>query len=95
MFKHKSNVDLEPEPSSSSSLPAEHLKQMVLNNNQKKIRRKPRLARKPTLRENLVKEYFKNSPLLAIQKNSKLLAEKTDSEYFEFRIKVERGNRFY
>lgn len=89
MFKHKLNIDLEPEPAT-SSLPAVHLKQMVLNN-KKKIRRKPRLPRKPSLRENLVKEYFKNSPLLAIQKNSKLSSEKADSEYFEFRIKVERG----
>lgn len=94
MFKHKLNVDLlEPEPD--SSLPAVYLKQMEPVTNKPKKRKKQKGPRKPTLRENLVKEYFKNSPLLAIQKNSKLLTEKTDSEYFEFRIKVERGKVFY
>lgn len=91
MFKHKLNVDLVPEPPSSS--PAVHLKQMTINN-KPKLGRKPKANRKPTLRENLVKEYFKNSPLLAIQ-NSKVLTEKADSEYFEFRIKVERGIRHF
>lgn len=94
MFKHKLNGDLlEPEPD--SSLPAVYLKQMEPVTNKPKKRRKQRVSRKPSLRENLVKEYFKNSPLLAIPKKSKLLTEQTDNEYFEFRIKVERGKVFF